>query len=131
MKKLESKKVIFLFLVVVAILLVATGCAGFQNSLQEKGGLVSTKGDYVVLNESGGKIMDVWVLRNVYVQSEDKSDGWNFIDSSGNAIMIGGDTKVIRANSDKSILNHYVDYHYEINGGDYYDYAKSRISLNK
>jgi len=55
-------------------------------------------GDYIVRNDSGGKIMDVWVLHDVIVQSEFNGAGWLFKDQTGNVVHLGGDVKVIRLN---------------------------------
>lgn len=55
------------------------GCAGCQNDIAARGGLLGEyKGPYVVISQSGGEIMDCWVLQNAYVQSESGSDGWRF-----------------------------------------------------
>lgn len=70
---------------------------------------------------AGGKIMDVWILTNTFVQSESTSDGWVFR-CRDTVVMIGGDAKVIRDDSNK-ITNQYVEYHYETAGIDYFEYA--------
>ena len=99
------------FLLIFALCLFA-GCASFRNNIAHKGGLVSTRGDYVVISESGGVIMDVWVLEDVYVESEKNSDGWRFIDSRGNPTNVSGDIKVIRIQN-KTQLKEYHEYHIE------------------
>lgn len=97
-----------------------------QNDIAKKGSLLgSTKSDYVAINYSGEKIMDVWVLSDQYVQSEGESDGWNFVDKNGDVIMLGGDVKIIRIN-DASTLAKYKEYHYEFDGGDYYDFLTGK-----
>jgi hypothetical protein len=89
------------------------GCASWRNDIAHKGGLFTEyRGDYVVISESGGVIMDVWVLEDVYVESEKNSDGWRFIDRLGQPTNVGGDSKVIRI-KDKAELQNYREYHIE------------------
>jgi len=89
------------------------GCASWRNDIAHKGGLFTEyRGDYVVVSESGGLIMDVWVLEDVYVESEKNSDGWRFIDTKGQPTNVGGDSKVIRIGS-KAELQNYREYHIE------------------
>ncbi len=101
----------FLLLIVAVCLL--SGCASWRNDIAHKGGLFTEyRGDYVVVSESGGIIMDVWVLEDVYVESEKNSDGWRFIDRLGQPTNVGGDSKVIRI-KDKAELLNYREYHIE------------------
>ena len=60
---------------------------------------------------SGNAIVDVWVLENSIIQSEEHSDGWLFTDNRGNAVHIGGDMKSTRFNSRNGDWNKYVEYH--------------------
>lgn len=95
----------------VLLIMLVTGCAKMKNEIAAKGGFFgSYEGDYIIRNDSGGTIMDVWKLRNVIVQSESQSDGWLFRDGSGNVIHLGGDVKIIRVN-DSIIWDKYHDYH--------------------
>ena len=88
-----------LIVLFVGIALTLTGCAKWSNEIASDGGLIgSYTGDYIVRNDSGGKIMDVWVLRDVIVQSEFNGAGWLFKDQTGNVVHLGGDVKVIRLN---------------------------------
>lgn len=90
-----------------------TGCASLENQVAKDGGLfVSTRGDYIVINSSGDRIMDVWKLKDAFVDSEASSDGWSFIDNNNNVIMLGGDVKVIRVKDNKT-WNKYEEYHYD------------------
>ena len=74
-----------------------TGCAKMRNDIAAQGGFfTSHEGDYIVRNDSGGRIMDVSVLHDVMVQSTDSGSGWLFRDNEGNPIHLGGDVKVIR-----------------------------------
>lgn len=104
------------------------GCfASFDNENALKGGYFSTnKGDYVVLNESGGTIMDCWILKNVYVESEAKSDGLRFVDENGNGVIIQGDAKIIRMNNNTNISK-YVEYHKETDILSYEEFYKDHI----
>jgi len=98
---------------VIAGIFIGTGCAKFRNEIAADGGLIgSYTGDYVVRNDSGGKIMDVWVLHNVMVQSDNHGAGWLFRDQSGDVIHLGGDVKVIRLNT-LDTAGKYHEYHAE------------------
>jgi len=91
------------------------GCAGACQRIKANGSLIgSTKGDWIVVKESGGKITDVYKLEDVMVQSEASSDGWLFLDQNGNPVNIGGDMKAIRVVSNKQeVFDRYVEYHME------------------
>lgn len=121
MKKIKIALIIGLVVTTISL----TGCmASWGNEKALKGGYFTTnKADYVVLNESGGKIMDCWVLKNVYVESEDKSDGLRFVDSNGDGIIVQGDSKVIRVNN-KETLKKYKEYHIDTDFIPYEEYVK-------
>jgi len=111
------------YLLILALCLFA-GCASWRNDIAADGGLLGTyAGNYVVISESGGVIMDVWVLKDVFVESEDDSDGWRFVDDGGNVVFIGGDVKVLRINDESSLLN-YHEYHRELENLDYRTFFK-------
>lgn len=96
-----------------------TGCAGCRNDIAARGGLLgSYEGNYVVVNYSGNVIADVWVLKNVYVQSEEGSDGWKFQDEDGNVIRLGGDVKVMRIEK-ASDMDKWHDFHSEFESQTY------------
>ena len=98
---------------VCALLVILSGCAKWENEVAADGGVWgSHPGDYVVRNDSGGRIMDVWVLHNVMVQSDEHGAGWLFRDNTGNVIHLGGDLKVIRVQDPKMLLA-YHEYHSE------------------
>lgn len=89
-------------------LILATSCASFQNDIAHDGGLVGTyKGDYIVRNDSGGRIMDVWKLRNVFVDQSGL-----FRDEHGNVLSIKGDLRIMRVN-DTATWDRYHEYHAE------------------
>ena len=105
------KKIITLSLIAITTLM--TGCADWQNKNAFKGGwLGSYEGDYIIVSESGGVVMDVWKLKDTFVSSPKNSDGWVFEDSNGDAIAIGGDVKIIRVKSSKT-WDMYKEYHAE------------------
>lgn len=55
-----------MILMVVSILLIS-GCASTKTQADFNGGLfVTTEGDYVVLNSSGGIIQDVWKIKKIH-----------------------------------------------------------------
>jgi hypothetical protein len=115
------------FLLLLLAVCLLSGCASWRNDIAHRGGLFSEyRGDYVVISESGGVIMDVWVLEDAYVESEDGSDGWRFIDDQGQPINIGGDAKVIRI-KDKAELKNYHEYHFERSLVPYHEY-KDKLS---
>ncbi len=96
-----------------------TGCAGCRNDIAARGGLFgSYEGNYVIVNYAGNTICDVWVLKNVYCESETNSDGWKFRDEDGNVVHLGGDVKVIRIMKE-SDLDKWKEYHAEFEGQTY------------
>jgi hypothetical protein len=120
------KKKVGVALLVGTMSLSLTGCfAGWGNTKAVHGGyFTSDTGKYVVINESGGQIMDVWILKDSYVKSEQGSDGATVVDEDGNGIIIQGDVKVIRDNGNLD-LNKYTEYHKEINLIPYEEYFKA------
>ena len=90
-----------------------------RNKWASEGGFLASvtggiEGDYIIISQSGGKIMDVWKLRDAMCQSPEGSDGWLFRDNQNNPINIGGDVKVIRlAKFDADVWNNYHEYHME------------------
>ena len=124
--RLFAMKTKTLFTLSIAGLLALTGCAKFHNEIAADGGILgSYAGDYIVRNDSGGKIMDVWVLRNVMVQPVRSGAGWLFLDQRGNPIHLGGDLKVVRVN-DAVTLARYHEYHTEFETKSYQElYAKA------
>ena len=90
------------------------GCAKLQNQIAADGGLIgSYKGKYVIRNDSGGRIMDVWILKDAIVQSEFHGAGWLFRDNDGNPVHLGGDVKVIRVVDSDLACGRYHEYHAE------------------
>lgn len=125
MKKIKILSIIGLMVATLSF----TGCmASWNNQKALKGGYFTTnKANYVVLNESGGEIMDCWVLKDVYVESEDNSDGLRFVDKNGDGIIIQGDSKVIRINNDDT-LGKYVEYHIDTDLIPYDEFIKKHLS---
>ena len=113
----------------VAILLAASvsslvRCAKIDNAIARDGGLFGAyKGDWIVVKYSGGRITDVWKLKNVMVQSEHQSDGWVFQDETGNVFNLGGDTKAIRGKEGK-LWDQYKEYHMEFSSEPYNGLSK-------
>lgn len=69
-------------------------------------------GRYVIINYSGGVVMDVWKIENKLVSSIKESDGWEFVDSQGVLNRVGGDALVIRCDNNDEIWNRYEEYHW-------------------
>ena len=128
-----KKKAIKLLLIATLTLIpiTFTGCfAGWDTDRATDGGVISnSKGDYVILNESGGSIMDCWILKNTYVKSEGQSDGVRFADTSGDGIIVQGDAKIIRINN-TSDLNKYIEYHIDTDIVPYNEFYKTHIRKN-
>jgi hypothetical protein len=126
---MKKRSVFVLLLIVLAM--IAPGCARWQNEVAAKGGIVgSYSGDYIVRNDSGGRIMDVWVLRDVMVQSEFEGAGWLFKDGAGNVLHLGGDVKVIRV-TNREILSRYHEYHTEFETNTYQELYGKLVKENK
>ena len=68
-------------------------------------------GDYIIINASGGTVYDVWKIEDRLVSATSGSDGWEFIDSKGNFVRVGGDCLVIRC-KDKETFDSYEEYHW-------------------
>lgn len=100
---------------ILSVSVTLTGCfASLENQIAKDGSLFGTsRGDYIVINSSGDLIMDIYKLKDAYVDSEMSSDGWNFIDNKGNVVMLGGDVKVIRVKDDAT-WDSYQEYHYDL-----------------
>ena len=74
----------------VGAIVTMAGCAKTCDNIDAKGGVFgSYRAPYIVISQSGGKIMDVYKLPNAIVQSEEGLDGWLFKDQSGNPIYLG------------------------------------------
>lgn len=101
-------------LVVMLLAFSATGCAKFWDEAEAQGGVFSSsKAPYIIVNESGGIIMDVYKLQDAIVQSPQGSDGWLFLDDSGRPVYLGGDVQTMRLKSTADpIWNKYFEYHY-------------------
>lgn len=69
-------------------------------------------GRYIIINSSGGVVMDVWKIENKLVSSIDDSDGWEFIDSEGVLNRVGGDALVIRCDNNDDVWDRYEEYHW-------------------
>ncbi|HLO11328.1 MAG TPA: hypothetical protein VK190_03605 [Pseudoneobacillus sp.] len=126
----NKKKFVALIVVLMMIPVLTTGCfASWGNSKALKGGyFTNNKGTYVVLNESGSKIMDCWILRDTFVESEANSDGLRFADEYGNGIVVQGDAKIIRINNPID-LNKYIEYHVETDLIPYDEFYKTKKGI--
>lgn len=94
-------------LLAIVTILGMTACAGFKNQIASNGGVLGQyPGDYIIRNDSGGKIMDVWKLKNVYVQNG------IFKDQNGNLLVISGDLRIMRVYNSPD-WDRYHEYHTE------------------
>lgn len=107
-----------------------SGCARFNDNWSARGSLIgSTKDPYIVINQSGGQIMDVYKLENAIVQSPEGSDGWLFLDDE-KPIYLGGDVKTIRLSSkDDPLWDKYHEYHMEFESQTYREMYNTAESL--
>ena len=86
------------------------GCSGvLENNLASKSA-DERKIKFVVINYSGGKIVDVWTLENSNVQTSLESNKYEFVDDNGNFVSVSGDVLVIRCNDDKE-FSKYEEFH--------------------
>ena len=105
------KRLVLLLVVVLAI----GGCARLKTQGDFAGslfGLTSSEGDWVIISQSGGRIMDVWLVRDSIVANAEGSDGWIFTDGNGVSTAIGGDVKVLRIQN-PAMFEDYHEYHME------------------
>ncbi|MFC1644542.1 hypothetical protein ACFL08_00770 [Patescibacteria group bacterium] len=58
----------------------------------------SVEGEWLVVDNSGGKTIRHWVLKDNYVKSSTQSDGWEFTDHYGNLCKVSGDSYVMQIN---------------------------------
>jgi hypothetical protein len=105
-----------MMIIIIGISFAATSCAQFNQKVKADGGVFVTRnGAWVVEKTSGGVIMDVYILDDAIVKSEQGSDGWLFTDKNGNPVHIGGDMKAIRCNNEKTaVFNQYVEFHADV-----------------
>ena len=91
-----------------------TGCfEGVKNSVARDGGFFATsKGDYIVINTSGNRVLDIYKLKDRFVNNQENTDGVGFIDNNGDYVLIVGDVKVIRV-SHPSTWDRYEEYHFD------------------
>lgn len=100
---------------IILSLIIFVSCAKWSDRIASKGSLIgSVKAPYIIINQSGGKIMDVYKLPNTIVQSSEESDGWLFLDQFDHPVFLGGDVKTIRLKSTSDPLwSQYHEYHIE------------------
>lgn len=106
------KKKIALLLVLVLLMTTMTGCwAGWEAKKEANGSIWGqTRADYVVVDVSGGVVMNVWKMESAFVTSPENSDGWVFTDDRDIPVKVGGDVAIFR-DPPKNIWNSYVEYH--------------------
>lgn len=123
------KSKILRVLMLLAITVSMAGCAGTCQRIKANGSIIgSVSGDWIVMKQSGGITTDVYLLHDVMVKSEEGSDGWLFLDNSGNPVHIGGDMKAIRVTSNKEkYYNSYFEYHSEFDTCTFKERLKMRV----
>lgn len=104
------KKKILGLLVVGALSLGLIGCSGvLENNLVSKN-VDETKKKYVVINYSGGKIVDLWTFENFNVQTLINSIKCEFVDDNGNKVFVLDDVLVIGCKDDNE-FSKYKEFH--------------------
>ena len=90
------------YAVIVALLCAVLFFGAFftaQGTIYRKQLLASAKkGNWLVIDNSGGETLRHWVLKKSYVKGSDQSDGWQFYDKIGNLCYVSGDCFVMRIN---------------------------------
>ncbi|MBO3421200.1 hypothetical protein [Clostridium perfringens] len=108
------RKKILGLLVVGALSLGLVGCGGVLENNIASERVDETKSNYVVINYSGGKIVDVWTLENFNVQTLLDSIKCEFVDDNGNHVFVLGDVLVIGCKDDKE-FSKYKEFHETVN----------------
>ena len=73
----------------------------------------STKADYIIINTTGDRILDIYKLKDCFVSENENTDGLNFKHPiTGTHITIQGDVKVLR-NPSQEEWDKYIEYHYD------------------
>lgn len=109
------RKKILGLLVAGALSLGLVGCGGsLENKLDSSERVDETKSNYVVINYSGGKIVDVWTLENSNVRKAIYLEAYEFVDDNGNWVTVSGDFLVIKCKDDKE-FSKYKEFHETVN----------------
>ncbi|WP_283697376.1 hypothetical protein [Clostridium perfringens] len=108
------RKKILGLLVVGALSLGLVGCGGVLENNIASERVDETKSNYVVINYSGGKIVDVWTLENFNVQTLLDLIKCEFVDDNGNHVFVLGDVLVIGCKDDKE-FSKYKEFHETVN----------------
>ncbi|MFR9019236.1 MAG: hypothetical protein ACLVH8_05995 [Fusobacterium sp.] len=89
-----------------------TGCfEEDKNTWSKNGGFIATKADYIIINTTGNKILDIYKLKDCFVSENINTDGLNFKHPvTKSHITIQGDVKVLR-NPTKEDWEKYEEYH--------------------
>lgn len=105
------KKLLLITFCVIAL----TGCfENTKNKINKDGGFfTSTKADYIIINTTGDRILDIYKLKDCFVSENENTDGLNFKHPvTGTHITIQGDVKVLR-NPSQEEWDKYTEYHYD------------------
>lgn len=96
------------------LLLSFTGCfENIKNKVNKTGGLfIKEPANYIIVNTTGNRILDVYKLEETYVSENTNTDGLNFRLKNGTHVTLQGDVKVLR-NPTKELWNKYEEYHYD------------------
>ncbi|GAB6454203.1 MULTISPECIES: hypothetical protein [Bacillus cereus group] len=101
-----------------AIVTIMSACSGAANSMQATGKHMSSS-NYLLVKQSGGKVVESELVIDKVVNSEKDSDGWfyiipkiNNVDSGNDKLYnrMGGDVSV-REVPTQQVLDYYMNYY--------------------
>lgn len=102
--------------IIISLLLVLgfSGCLNkIKNTTKRDGGFFWTSpADYIIVNSSGNKILDIYKLHSAFVSNQENSDGVGFVDEEGNYTLLQGEVKIIRITG-QDVWDKYTEYHYD------------------
>lgn len=109
--------------VIMIIMFSCFGCAKTLDSIKAKGGVFGThRAPYIVVVKEGGVVVDVYKLKNSFVQRE---SNYLFIDNNKLPISLEGTIKIIRLKDiNCNTWKMYKEYHSDINNLTYQEFLK-------
>ena len=99
---------------------ILSGCQSCVDNDISRQLLGQERANYVVITRSGGRITDVYKIRNGTVENESPTAGWKFSDERGNPVLVNGDFKIIQiAENQSQLWDTYHEYHQEFESRSY------------
>jgi hypothetical protein len=100
------KKIIVAIFALALLTIASTGCGAFENSWQKTTAGMSSS-DYVVIHYNGGKVVSYYIVRNKFVNTEDNSDGYYWVDNGLHRVSGDVDAFDVHGLSDAQIIEKY------------------------